>query len=211
MMTNPDQAGFTADGLGNFISETPGEGNTEIWEIVNLTMDAHPIHTHLVQFQLLNRQTFDLEKYNTAYGAAFVKGGFQPGFGPPLDYAPSAASGGKYGGNPDVTPFLNGAIMPPNANEAGWKDTVMAPPGTVTRFVVRFAPTDIAIGGTGGNSNTLHYSFLPNDNIPGNPGAQFDYVWHCHIVDHEDNEMMRPDIILPKSGVLRSYKIGVDY
>jgi FtsP/CotA-like multicopper oxidase with cupredoxin domain len=211
MMTSPDQPGFTADGQGNYISETPGEGNTEIWEIINTTMDAHPIHTHLVQFQLLNRQSYDTEKYKSAYDAAFSNGGFMPGFGPPLNYAPSTASGGKYGGNPDVTPFLNGPVMPPNPNEAGWKDTVMAPPGAVTRFVVRFAPTDLAIGGTSGNKATLHYSFLPNDTIPGSTNSVFDYVWHCHIVDHEDNEMMRPDIIIPKPGVQRTYKIGVDY
>jgi spore coat protein A, manganese oxidase len=224
MSTDPDQAVFTADGLGNYISETPREGTTEVWEIVNTTMDAHPIHTHLVQFQLLNRQQFGAEAYSKAYDGAFSGGGldpnngqpyhsgaYMPGYGPPLDYGPSVPSGGKYGGNPDILPFLQGSIIAPNPNEAGWKDTIMCPPGTVTRIVIRWAPTDIPVGGTGGDLSTLHFPFLPDDAVPGKTGATFDYVWHCHIVDHEDNEMMRPDIIVPMPGVTRLFVIGKDY
>ena len=49
--------GFTIDSKGEtWVSELPKEGETEVWEIINLTADAHPIHLHLVQFQLLNRQ-----------------------------------------------------------------------------------------------------------------------------------------------------------
>ena len=55
-----------------------------------------------------------------------------------------------------------GAAVPPAANEAGWKDTVPAHPGMATRIIARFE---------------------------GYPGR---YVWHCHILEHEDNEMMRP-------------------
>jgi hypothetical protein len=36
------------------------------------------------------------------------------------------------------------------------------------------------------------------------------YVWHCHIIDHEDNEMMRPDVIAPLP-LLRSYVKGLNY
>ena len=169
-------------------TETPQEGTTEVWEFVNLTADAHPMHLHLVQFQLLNRQALDVANYTLAYDAAFLGGAYIPGFGPPLDYDPPTASG-KYGGNPDVTPFLVGPAVAPAPNEAGWKDTIMAPPGTVTRIAVRWAPTDEPI-----TSTTLWYPF--------NPGGHgiYDYVWHCHIVDHEDNEMMRPDDVVPNSG-----------
>ena len=67
--------GFTLDGAGkNWLSETAEEGETEIWEIVNLTADAHPIHLHLVQFQLLNRQNYNTNKYTKAYAAAFPAG-----------------------------------------------------------------------------------------------------------------------------------------
>jgi FtsP/CotA-like multicopper oxidase with cupredoxin domain len=86
---------------------------------------------------------------------------------------------GALGGNPAVGPFLKSVPAPPPANEAGWKDTVIMLPGEVTRIAVRFAPTDKPVG-----DPDLFYPFEPN----GGHG----YVWHCHIIDHEDNEMMRP-------------------
>jgi FtsP/CotA-like multicopper oxidase with cupredoxin domain len=213
--------GGVADGIGNYLTELPKEGATEVWEIVNTTADAHPIHTHLAQFQLLNRQAYDLAGYVAAYQAAFPGGSFIPAYGPPKPYDPASneLSGGKYGGNPDVTPFLvdpntsqSFPIIPPHPNEAGWKDTILTPPGYVTRFVVRWAPTDIPVLPNG--SAVMRYDFIPNDEIPGNPGAIFDYVWHCHIVDHEDNEMMRPDAVganplIPKAA--RPYQMGRDY
>jgi spore coat protein A len=171
------------NGITMCVSEQPLEGDTEVWEIVNQTVDAHPIHLHLVQFQLLNRQNFDNDGYKIAYDKAFPTGKYQPEYGPPLSTQPSAASGGTLGGNPDFTPFLQGAIQPPTPDEAGWKDTVMAPPGTVTRFVVRFAPTDVALTAP---ASQLAFPFDPSG-----AGVR-GYVWHCHIVDHEDNEMMRP-------------------
>jgi len=61
MYTFESRPDFTLDGTGkNWLSELPSEGETEIWEIVNLTADAHPIHLHLVQFQLMNRQNIDV-------------------------------------------------------------------------------------------------------------------------------------------------------
>jgi spore coat protein A, manganese oxidase len=204
--------GGVPDGIGNYLTELPQEGTTEVWEIVNTTMDAHPIHTHLAQFQLMNREAYDVASYVTnAYAPAFPGNAFIPAYGPPLAYTPSTVSGGKYGGNPDVTPYLiSGTLTPPNANEAGWKDTVLCPPNTVTRFAVRFAPTDVGIPA---NSKALRYQFLPNDAIPGSTtGGIFDYVWHCHIVDHEDNEMMRPYAVKPTTVDLpRGYKMGRDY
>lgn len=210
--------GGTADGIGNWLTEMPREGTTEVWEIVNMTADAHPIHTHLAQFQLLNRQSYDAGDigidgtFADDYAKAFPGGDFIPAYGPPLAYGPSAQSGYKYGGNPDVTPYLNGPVIPPYPNEAGWKDTVLVPPGMVTRFVVRWAPTDIPVMPS--LSAALRYDFVPNDIIPGSEGAIFDYVWHCHIIDHEDNEMMRPDAVvanplIPKSA--RKYQMGRDY
>ena len=47
----------------NYITEMPQTGSTEEWEIINMTVDAHPIHVHLIQFQLLNRQAFDNDRY----------------------------------------------------------------------------------------------------------------------------------------------------
>jgi spore coat protein A len=178
-----------------YYSELPNEGDTEVWEIVNLTADAHPIHLHLVQFQLINRQNFNTNKYNGAYAAAFPGGAYMPAYGPPLDY--NAGNARALGGNPDITRYLQGPVMPPNANEAGWKDTIQALPGQVTRIAVRYAPTDTPAG------TAAAYPFDPN-------ALNHGYVWHCHIVDHEDNEMMRPYAVMPKA-VSRTYVQGTDY
>jgi spore coat protein A len=178
----------------NYLSELPEEGATELWEIVNLTADAHPIHTHLTQFQLMNRQNFNMNRYEPVYEAAFPSGDFMPAYGPPKTYDFYAPI---LGGNPDVTPYLQGPARPPDANEVGWKDTVMVPPGMVTRFIVRFAPFDTPVGGS------QPYAFDPYSDIS-------PYVWHCHIVDHEDNEMMRPYAVKPKNAT-RAYNQGPDY
>jgi len=77
----------------------------------------------------------------------------------------------------DLTPYLQGKAVGPPLNEQGWKDTIQMNPGEVTIIRVRFAAQD-------GSA----YPFAANLG----PG----YVWHCHIIDHEDNEMMRPYIVV---------------
>jgi hypothetical protein len=74
----------------------------------------------------------------------------------------------------EVTPYLKGKPFAPDANELGWKDTFRMNPGEVTRILVRFAPQD----------ESPDFAF---DATTG-PG----YVWHCHILEHEENDMMRP-------------------
>lgn len=147
------------------VSELPRAGSTEVWEIVNLTEDTHPIHLHLIQFLVQDRQKINSE----AYLEKWVKLNGEP----PLS-------------NPtiplDTDPFLEGKPVEPEANEMGWKDTVRMNPGEVTRIIVRFAPQDANPRLTRPGINL--YPFDPSFG----PG----YVWHCHILDHEDNEMMRP-------------------
>ena len=181
---------------GQGYSEILTEGTTELWEIINLTADAHPIHLHLAQFQLMNRQDFDVKKYAATYNASFPGGSYDPitrlaypakaympGYGPPLSYTTNNADG-ALGGNPAITPFLKGAAAPPSLNEAGWKDTVIMYPGQVTRLVVRWAPTDLPVTTPAASAS-----------FPFSPDGTHGYVWHCHIIDHEDNEMMRPTIV----------------
>ena len=195
--TYNDFTPITVNGITTAYSELPQEGDTEVWEIVNLTRDAHPIHLHLVQFQLINRQNFNKGTYATAYAAAFPGGGIDPmtglpyppgvyipGFGPPLNYNTGIPR--ALGGNPDITPFVQGGVQVPTPQEAGWKDTVIALPGQVTRIAVRWAPTNLS---TTTPATGLYFPFDPSD------GLQHGYVWHCHIIDHEDNEMMRPDVV----------------
>ena len=108
------------------ITENPHVGVPEVWELYNTTADAHPIHIHEIQFQVVDRQALELDDDEV------------------------------------VQPFaLVGTPRAPEAWETGRKDTVIAYPGEVTRLRVIF-------------------------DLPGL------FVWHCHIVDHEDNEMMRP-------------------
>jgi len=182
------------DGTFTYYSETMNEGETEIWQIINLTADAHPIHLHLVQFQLMSRQKFNLNKYNNFYNAAFPGGVFIGAYGPPLDYNatfthPTFAVP-TIGGNPDVTPYLQGPMKGANPNEQGWKDTFIMYPGEVTTVIARWAPTDkLATADPSIAANSMWFPFNPN----GGHG----YVWHCHIIDHEDNEMMRPYDVVP--------------
>jgi len=100
------------------ITENPAVGATEVWEIHNFTADAHPIHIHEVEFEVLDRQPF------------------------------------------------GGTARPRESWEAGLKDTVIAYPGEITRVKALYD----------------------------RPGL---FVWHCHIVEHEDSEMMRPYFVGP--------------
>ena len=199
--SKPDQFG-----QGLWMTELPRVGSTEVWEFLNLTVDAHPIHIHLIQFQLINRQAVAIDPntgaptYTAAYASRFPGGAYAgvrpdgswglvnypprmiiPGYGPPTDYSKPNADG-ALGGNPAFSPFLLGPIIPPNPNEGGWKDTVKVFPGFVNRFVIRWAPQATPVGGVQPGQNL--FSFDPTTG----PG----YVVHCHILDHEDNEMMRP-------------------
>ncbi len=170
----------------NWLTEGPRVGATEMWEIINLTADAHPIHLHLVQFQLINRQPFQTSQYLSDWSLLFPGGVSIPGFGPPLPYNVPNADG-AIGGNLAVTSYLQGLATPPNPNEAGWKDTVIMHPGEVSRIMVRWAPQNTPIAGVSAGINLF----------PFDPTAGPGYVWHCHIIDHEDNEMMRPYAVMP--------------
>lgn len=193
-----------------FVTEIPQIGSTELWEIINLTPDMHPIHIHLIQFQILNRQVFYVgnivppftcagsyrDLYETLWDdypnrLPYVPPGTIYTYGSPLSYLSTP----KLGGNPDVTPFLLGDPIICDPNEYGWKDTIKMSPGTVTRLVVRWAPQSIPVGDVSAGQNLFMFDptatlGVKNDGF-GYPGGS-GYVWHCHIIDHEDNMMMRP-------------------
>ena len=142
-LTLDEQMNMVAESMGMLLNKTPWHmpitenpvlNTTEIWELVNLTDDVHPIHLHMVRFQILDRRRFDAYEFTTTGNLRYV-----------------------------------GALLPPDPNELGWKDTARVNAKTVTRIIVPFA---------------------------GYPGR---YVWHCHILEHEDNEMMRPYEVLPST------------
>ncbi len=110
------------------VTETAKLGSTEIWSLVNLTEETHPIHLHHVRFQVVDRRPFDSDVYL-------------------LEKARLR---------------FTGPALPPHPNELGWKDVVQCPPKLVTRIQISFA---------------------------GYPGR---YLWHCHVQEHEANDMMRP-------------------
>jgi spore coat protein A len=145
---------------GSPVSETPVLGTTEDWVIVNPTSDPHPIHLHLVQFQIVHRQAFNSSAYLSDWKSLNGE--------PPLDHPTTNV--------PSLDPYLIGEPTGPPPNEQGWKDTAIAYNDQVTVIRIRFTSQD--------------GSDFPFDATVG-PG----YVWHCHILDHEDNEMMRPLMI----------------
>jgi spore coat protein A len=135
---------FSEPGQPITATETPKVGTVEDWVFVNLTPDTHPMHMHLVTFQVVGRTPFDAEAYEDAHsGPNGVPGGIDP------------------------TPYTTGPTEPPDPNERGFKDTVKANPGYLTTIRAKFE-------------------------LPAGVTAPQDYVYHCHIVEHEDNDMMRP-------------------
>lgn len=135
----------------------------EEWELINTTVDAHPIHLHFTQFQVLNRQKFDAEGYLEATGY--------------IDPATGLVTPGQ-GNSVEAGRFLIGRPKEAPDTEQGWKDTVVALPGQVTRIRVPFGA-----GAAGGAPLAIGSSF------------KGEYVWHCHILEHEDNDMMQRYVI----------------
>jgi hypothetical protein len=161
--------------------------------------------------QVIDRQKISAAQYIRAYDASFpggfnpadgktyLPGVYMPGFGPPLPYG-NCLPGTVCGGNPDPAPYFQGKPTPPPVTEGGWKDTVQSNPGEVLRFAIRWAPAHIPLADASPGVNT--FPFDPTAGLgvlddgfgyPGGPG----YVWHCHIIDHEDNEMMRRYEVAP--------------
>lgn len=193
----------------NWATEAPRVGATEVWEVANVTEDAHPVHVHLIQFQVLNRQPLNTGTdpvtgqpfgYAADWQGAFPGGVLAEGGGPPLPYGDADDpatwnADGAVGGNLPFSPYLLAAPTPPAANEAGWKDTVVMYPGEVTRIAARWAPQRAGVREAAPGRNLFPFDPTLVDpaerDVFGNPGAA-GYVWHCHILEHEDDEMMRP-------------------
>ena len=114
---------WTINGKGwDDVTEFPVIGTTEIWRFQNHSEVTHPMHLHLVEFQILDRQPFVMQGDSIA---------------------------------------LVGSPTPPQPWEAGWKDTEPVNPNEVVRVIARF------------------------QDFTGR------YPYHCHILEHEDHEMMR--------------------
>jgi FtsP/CotA-like multicopper oxidase with cupredoxin domain len=152
--------------------ETPRLDTVEQWDIVNTTGDAHPIHLHLTQFRLLNRQSFDEPAYTAAVNRRLPAPGLPD---------PSVSGLGPWPAS-SATPFLTGKPVGPAPVEKGWKDTIVAPPGQVTRILVPF----------GGTAASIPAPFVGDPRTASVQRFAGTYVFHCHILEHEDNDMMQP-------------------
>jgi spore coat protein A len=133
-------------------TETPAFDSTEIWEIYNFTADAHPIHLHLVNFQILDRQRFEYQVSGTQT---------------------TTQHNGTTGGAPEISNIRRFRTVSLGSEyfEAAPKDMVTALPGNPEP--------------TSGNPTGQMVRIKTHFNKSGR------YVWHCHILSHEDHEMMR--------------------
>jgi spore coat protein A len=122
----------------------PMLGQYEIWQLINLTEDTHPIHLHLDPFQIISRRAMHYD---------IPDGGIDD-----FDIAASVT----LGRDPDDE--LDHAI---DNNERGLKDTIRVNPHEIVEIAVRFTT----------------YSGR--------------YMYHCHILEHEDRDMMRPFVTMP--------------
>src|SRR5262245_12919507 len=118
------------------ITETPNVGTTEAWYFQNLSEDAHPIHVHLIEFLLEDRQNIDVDRFKAYWES--LNGSTLPLNHPTIranveDAVCDPATGTTHD-------FQTGPSEPPSPRESGWKDTFVAPPGKVTRVQIRFAP-----------------------------------------------------------------------
>ncbi|HET9598535.1 MAG TPA: multicopper oxidase domain-containing protein [Anaeromyxobacteraceae bacterium] len=145
---------WMAAGTENVTLDARGQA-VEVWQIVNRTVDAHPIHLHQTEFQILDRTPLNLAAYDA-------------------QVATCKATPTALGCPADPWAFVKKGTVsaPPAPYETGQKDTVMTRPGEITRVKTFF-------------------------DIPGQ------YVWHCHILSHEDNEMMRPLCVGPSTGCVK--------
>jgi spore coat protein A len=174
-------------------------GSTEEWDLVNVfpggpsgpfasdsDLNTHQIHIHLLEFQLINRQQIDAADYGEQW--ALMNGHNPVSSQIVVPYAS----------------YLQGSVIPPAPYETGWKDTIQAPSGMVTRIMVRWAPQNVAAGGVSPGQNLFPVDPTSFPDPIAGPG----YVWHCHLVGHEDHDMMRQLVVVNSWAAGVSYKVG---
>ncbi len=145
-------------------TENPALDSTEEWEVWNATGDAHPVHLHLVHFEVLGREEIIWDSHTTEDDRLSPNDGFATpaGDGTYLVTQPVLQHNGLVGDGFRIVNKTYGPVLPQPVEyvENAPKDMVTALPGQITRIKATFDK----------------------------PGR---YVWHCHILSHEDHEMMR--------------------
>ena len=127
------------------------DGDVEIWKVINLSGDTHPVHVHLIQFKLLARDRYSEPEHDTGDG-------YETHFDTSVD------------------------VVALDEADRGWKDTIRVDPMELVTLAIPFR--DYAANEVGVDD--------------GRPiGVTGRYVYHCHILEHEDHEMMRPYVVMP--------------
>ncbi|MEU7143333.1 multicopper oxidase domain-containing protein [Nocardia sp. NPDC046473] len=146
-------------------------GTVERWDLVNTTVIEHPIHLHLAKFRVLGRQPFWAGGYLAAH-------------------LPIPKFGTRW--NPSADRFVTAPQQAPESWESGWKDTVLAPTDHITRILV-YWPTIEELGFDPDLPfrAPVDHAMHGRHNAADGPTLR-GYVWHCHILDHEDHDMMLP-------------------
>jgi len=149
--------------------EKPVQGTSEVWNLMNVSPDPHDVHIHLISFRILNRQRFDPVTYQLLH--------------------PIPSMGTRWAPSPDA--HLLGTPMPPAAWESGPKDTVRCDGYTVTRVVIHW-PTAEELGFDPDAVFTPQGATAAGamGSMPGMGSSLQGYLWHCHMLDHEDHDMM---------------------
>jgi FtsP/CotA-like multicopper oxidase with cupredoxin domain len=147
-------------------TENPALGSTETWEVWNATGDAHPVHLHLVHFDIIGRKEIVWDSATNEEDRVLDPNGVTApapnGDGTYLVTQSIVQHNGDLGNGFRIVNPTTGADVPQPAGyvENAPKDMVTALPDQVAIIKTTFDK----------------------------PGR---YVWHCHILSHEDHEMMR--------------------
>jgi len=164
-------------------TEFPLVGSTEEWDVVNVGGGPHQIHLHLIEFQLINRQAINTTAYLQRW---HLLNGHRP------VTRPIVVDPGLFpAGNPTA----------PLPYETGWKDTLRSNSNEVMRLVARWAPQEVPAGAVSPGQNRF-----PID--PVSPTTDQWYLWHCHVLGHEDNDMMRKLPLVNSWAGGRAYAAG---
>ena len=156
------------------ITENPALDSTEEWEVWNATGDAHPVHLHQVKFEVLGRKEIIWDSATNEEDRVLDPAGLTApapnGDGTYLETQPTVQHNSVAG---DASTYGMGFRM---ANLTTGSDVNL----TTSDGYVENTPKDMVIA-LPGQVARIKATF-------DKPGR---YVWHCHILSHEDHEMMR--------------------
>jgi len=202
------------------VTETPRRGSIEVWEIINLTVDAHPMHPHLVKHLRVGRQKLNVGLYKTALcGSSTCQAGPSPG-----NEMPVIPDVRNVFNTAPATSALIGNFIPQDADgtHSGWKDASQILPGETLVIIAKWdghyhtalpaqiaanaavattpgskaGPVDLDVACPGGATPSVGTACQAGNWLY-EPVTSGPFVWHCHINSHEDSEMMRTSLVIP--------------